>query len=121
MSLMTEIYIAVDHQLHTLAAMGIRAILENVMKEKVGDRPFKALINEFQKDDYLSKRQAQHLDVIIEAEHAAIHRGWKPNDEDISILMNITETIIETVYILPIRLKQVGRRWFERRVQAGGR
>ena len=98
MSLMTEIYVAVEHRLYTLAAMGIRATLENVMKEKVGDRPFKALVNEFQKAGYLSTRQALGLDVIIEAGHAAIHRGWKPTDEDVSTLLNITETLIELVY-----------------------
>jgi hypothetical protein len=86
MSLTTEIYVAVEHRLYTLAAMGIRATFENLMKEKVGDRPFKALVNEFQKAGYLSPRQALSLDVIIEAGHAAIHRGWNPTDEDVFTL-----------------------------------
>lgn len=110
MSLMTEIYIAVEHRLYTLAAMGIRAALENVMKEKVGGRPFKALVKEFQKSGYLSTRQALSLDVIIEAGHAAIHRGWQPNDEDVSTLLNITETLIETVYLHEDRARNLDKR-----------
>ncbi len=110
MSLVTEIYLAVERRLYTLAAMGIRATLENVMKEKVGDRPFKVLVNEFQKAGYLSARQAQVLDTIIEAGHAAIHRAWKPNDEDVSTLLNITETLIEIVYIHEGQARDLGKR-----------
>jgi hypothetical protein len=110
MSLMTEIYIAVEQRLYTLAAMGIRATLENVMKEKVGDRPFKVLVNEFQKAGYLSTRQALSLDVIIEAGHAAIHRGWQPNEEDVSTLLNITESMIETVYLHEDRARNLDKR-----------
>lgn len=110
MSLVSEIYTAVDHKLFTLAAMGIRATLENVMKEKVGDHPFKILVNEFQKAGYLSTRQALSLDVIIEAGHAAIHRGWQPNDDDISTLLNLTETLIEMVYLHEDRARNLDKR-----------
>src|SRR5216683_2296590 len=64
--LMHEVYSAVEYNLLRLAAMGIRAALENVMKEKVGDRPFRVLVDEFQKAGYLSTRQALNLDTIIE-------------------------------------------------------
>ena len=110
MSLMTEIYVAVEYRLNTLAAMGIRATLETVMKEKVGDRPFKVLINKFQKEGYLSTRQASSLDVIVEAGHAAIHRGWKPNDDDISTLLSITKTLIEIVYLHEDRARDLDKR-----------
>lgn len=110
MSLMTEIYLAVEHRLYSLAAMGIRATLEVVMKEKIGDRPFKVLVNEFQKAGYLSTRQALNLDVMIEAGHAAVHRGWKPDEEDISTLLNITETLIEIIYLHEDRAKNLDKR-----------
>src|ERR1051325_11664037 len=75
--LIKEVYIAAQNNLLRIAAMGIRAILENVMKEKVGDRTFKKLIDEFQKAGYVSTRQAGTLDSILEAGHAAIHRDWE--------------------------------------------
>lgn len=110
MSLIKEIYVAVEHRLYTLAAMGIRATLENVMKEKIGDRPFKVLVSEFQKAGYLSIRQAEHLGVIIEAGHAAIHRGWNPDEKDISTLLNISETLIEMVYLHEDRTRDLDKR-----------
>jgi hypothetical protein len=90
--------------------MGIRAALENVMKEKVGDRPFKVLVDEFQKAGYLSIRQALNLGSIIEAGHAAIHRGWEPTDEDIHTLLDITESIIQTVYLHEDRARELDKR-----------
>ena len=98
-SLMNEIYSAYRCNLFRLAAMAIRAALENIMKEKIGDRPFKSLIDEFQKAGYLSTRQSLNLDIIIEAGHATIHRGWVPTKEDVDTLLDITESLIETVYL----------------------
>jgi hypothetical protein len=110
MAVLAEIYSAIEHKLFTLAAMGIRTVLENVMKEKIGDRPFKVLVDEFQKAGYLSKRQASSLDVLIEAGHAAIHRGWQPNDADIRIIVDITEALIETVFLHEDRALDLDKR-----------
>jgi hypothetical protein len=108
--LMGEVYVAVQNGLGRLAAMGIRATLENVMKEKIGDCNFKVAIDEFQKGGYLSMRQALSLDSIIEAGHAAVHRGWEPTDDDINTLLDITESIIETVYLHEHRAQELDKR-----------
>ncbi len=108
--LMSEVYLAVQNNLGRLAAMGIRATLENVMKEKIGDCNFKVAIDEFQKAGYLSMRQALSLDSIIEAGHAAVHRGWEPTDDDINTLLDITELIIETVYLHEHRAQELDKR-----------
>ena len=98
--LMYEVYAAVQNDLLCLAAMGIRATLENVMRTKVGDhRSFKVLVDEFQKAGYLSTRQAATLNSIVEAGHAAVHRAWKPTADDIATLLDITESVIETAYL----------------------
>jgi hypothetical protein len=109
--LLTEVYSAVQNDLRCLAAMGIRAILEVVMRNKVGDqRTFKVLLDEFQKAGYLSTRQAGSLDSILEAGHAAIHRGWEPTDEDIAALLDITEAVIETTYLHERRAQALEKR-----------
>jgi hypothetical protein len=57
--------------------MGIRSALENVMIDRVGDqRYFKINMDAFQKAGYLSVRQRGSLESILEAGHAATHRGW---------------------------------------------
>lgn len=98
--LMREIYVAVLNNSRRLAAMGIRAALESVMIERVRDRGnFKENMKAFQEAGYLSVRQAMTLDSILDAGHAAIHRGWEPTSEDVAMLLDITESIVEIVYL----------------------
>lgn len=100
--LLQEVYIAVQNGSRRLAAMGIRAALEHVMIEKVGDHgSFSVNIAKFQQDGHIAANEAEHLAAILDAGHATIHRGWKPEACDISTLLDITEGIINTVYIHP--------------------
>lgn len=98
--LMRETYIAVQNGLMRLAAMGVRATLEHVMIEKVGDRNnFQDNLDAFQQGGFISERSKTSLKRILEAGHAAIHRAWEPSKEDVSTLLDITEIIIATVYV----------------------
>jgi hypothetical protein len=101
---------AVQNDSRRLAAMGIRAALESVMIEKVGDRGnFKANMIAFQEAGYLSLRQAISLESILEAGHATIHRGWEPTNDDITTLLDITESIIESVYLHENRVRALDK------------
>lgn len=98
--LMREVYTAIQNDSRRLAAMGIRAALEGVMIEKVGDnRSFENNMDTFEKAGYLSVRQRGTLEHILEAGHAAMHRGWEPTHNEIATLLDITESIIEEVYL----------------------
>ena len=91
--------------------MGIRAVLEAVMRDRVGDHGnFKAMVDEFQKAGYLSLRQAGSLDSILEAGHASIHRGWESTEQDITTLLDITEAVIETTYLHERRAQDLDSR-----------
>jgi hypothetical protein len=91
-NLMREIYAAVQNGLTRLAAMGIRAALESVMIDKVGDKnSFKTNLDAFQGADYLSVRQRGHLEIILNVGHAAMHREWNPTGNDVKVLLDITE------------------------------
>jgi hypothetical protein len=71
-----------------------------MMIEKVGDRrTFKEKVDAFQQAGYLSLRQAINLQSILDAGHATIHRGWEPTEKDVNTLLDITESIIATVYL----------------------
>jgi hypothetical protein len=110
-SLMKEIYTAVQNGSTKLVAMGIRAVLESVMIERVGDQgTFKSNMDAFQKAGYLSLRQAGTLDSLLEAGHAAIHRGWEPKNDDIVTLLDITENLIETVYLHEHRARDLDKK-----------
>ena len=109
--LMNEVYTAVQNNLLRLASMGIRTTLEYVMRGKVGAQPtFKKLVLEFQSAGYLSERQVHTLDLLLEAGHATIHRGWEPGEKDIATLLDMTESIVETAYLHEWRAKDLDKR-----------
>ena len=98
--LLGEIYVALHNDQRALAAMGIRALLENVMIEKIGDqRSFGANLREFEANGYVSRIQRERLETIFEAGHAAMHRLYKPSKEDLVTLVDIAESIVESIYI----------------------
>lgn len=98
--LLTEIYVALQNDQRTLAAMGIRALLEKVMIEKCGDHgTFTANIKEFENHGYVSRMQRERLETILEAGHAAMHRLYKPSKKDLVTLVDIAESLVESIYI----------------------
>lgn len=98
--LLSEIYVALQNDQRTLAAMGIRALLEKVMIEKCGDHgSFWENVKEFETRGYVSRIQRERLETILEAGHAAIHRLYKPTKEDLVTLVDITESLVESIYI----------------------
>ena len=98
--LLSEIYVALQNDQRALAAMGIRALLEKVMIEKCGDGgSFWENVKEFEKQGYVSRIQRERLETILETGHAAIHRLYKPTKDDLITLVDIAESLIESIYI----------------------
>jgi hypothetical protein len=98
--LMEEIYTALQNGSRRLVVMGTRAVLETIMVSKTGDQGvFQKNVDAFQAAGYLSVLQSHTVGVILDAGHATIHRGWKPTDADVSAIMDITESVIETTYL----------------------
>jgi len=98
--LVREIYTALHGDCLRLAAMGVRALLESVMIDRVKDQgSFHANLAEFQKKEYISPHQKTILDSTLELGHASIHRGYAPSREDVTQALDITETLIQTIYV----------------------
>ncbi|MCF6258307.1 MAG: DUF4145 domain-containing protein [Gammaproteobacteria bacterium] len=98
--LLQEIYVALQNNQPRLAAMGVRSLIETIMIAKTGDNgTFAKNISEFENLGYVSTLQRERMEAILEAGHAAIHRAFEPRQEDIITLLDITEHIIETVYL----------------------
>lgn len=109
--LLREIYTALQNDLPSLAAMGVRGLLEQVMITKVGDLgSFGANISAFEKIGYVSTKQRERLETILDAGHATIHRAFEPKIADIVTLVDISEHIIETVYLHESKVTQLKAR-----------
>ena len=105
-----EIYIALQNDSPRLAVLGIRALLEMVMVDKVGDQgSFGKNTTEFLNQGFISKKQKEVLDKILEIGHATMHRGYSPNIRELLRLVDITESIIETIYINEEKAKIISK------------
>jgi len=98
--LLKEIYVAIQNAQPYLAAMGIRALLEQIMINKVKDNgTFTENLRKFEEAGYVSPLQRQQLETILEAGHAAIHRGYKPLEDDLATLVDLTEVLVQSIYL----------------------
>jgi len=116
--LLKEIYIALQNNLSSLATMGVRSLIEKIMISKTGDQgSFVKNITEFQRLGYVSPLQRERLEAILEAGHAAIHRAFSPKTVDVITLVDITEHIVESVYLHDSKIAALKRRVPPRKIK----
>ena len=85
-----------------LAAMGVRAILEQVVITTVGDQgSFKTNIHALATAGHISTKSVDTVMSALEVGSAAIHRGHCPDLKDIRDVCAIIENIVEGLYIVP--------------------
>jgi hypothetical protein len=98
-SLLYEIYQAVYGEQYRLAAMGIRALLEQIMVSKVGDLgSFEKQLDAFEEAGYISFIQRDAMKATLEVGHAAMHRAYKPTEEDVKLALDVVEGIMAPLY-----------------------
>jgi hypothetical protein len=106
-----ETYVAVQNASYSLAAMGVCAALELIMIDKVGDKgTFKAGLAAFLATGHISTRHADSLVSVLDAGHAAIHRGWLPSQRDVAILLDVMESVVESVYLHEVGAQELAQR-----------
>ena len=98
-ALLMEIFQAVDGGQYRLAAMGIRALLEQVMIFKIGDLPtFDEKLDEFQKQGYISLIQRDSMRATLDVGDAAMHRGFRPTEQELSIALDVVEGVFAPIF-----------------------
>lgn len=109
--LMNEVYEVIYGGQYRLAAMGIRAALEQVMIMKVGDnRTFDNNLNAFQSEGYISAVQRESMHATLDFGHAAIHRGFVPSEKDLTVALDIVEGVLAPIFGHPDEAKGLRRR-----------
>jgi hypothetical protein len=110
-SLLHEIYQAVRGGQHRLAAMGVRALLEQVMVSKVGDLgSFEKQLNAFQDGGYISFIQRDAMKATLEVGHAAMHRAFNPTEHDLKVALDVVEGIMAPLYAHQIEAEKMAER-----------
>ena len=97
--LLEEVYQAIDGGQLRLAAMGIRALLEQVMIAKIGDlKTFDEKLDAFQAGGFISLLQRDAMANTLEIGHAAMHRAFKPTEPELHIALDIVKSIFGAIY-----------------------
>lgn len=115
-----EICKAIDYGMPGLAAMGIRALLDDVMNKTVGDiGGFERKICAMLEAGYISIKQKEVLLDVLELGHAAIHRGYTPHINDVEIAFDIIENMVDIILHSDSRSKHLKKKIPERKAEKG--
>lgn len=95
-----EIYSSLKAGNLRLSVLGVRALLEQIMLEHVGDQgTFQKNLDAFEAAGFLSRVQREALGPVIEAGHASMHRGFKASGQEVEAILDVTENVIESIYV----------------------
>lgn len=109
--LLHEIYSAMAAEHFRLAAMGVRALIEFVIVDRVGDNgTFEKNLTALHDAGYISERQKEMVKTALDVGSAAIHRNHEPSEEDVNFGLSIGETLLQTVYVQEPQSVDVGKR-----------
>jgi len=98
--LLREVYVALQNDCCSIAAMGIRALLERLMIEHVEDQgSFGGNLDAFERAGYVGPRQKAIIEATLEVGHASIHRNYNPTLQDVTHVLDIAENIIQSIYV----------------------
>lgn len=110
-ALSDEIYEALASGSNQLATMGIRALVERLMVDQVGDQgSFEKNIQTFFNAGHVAPNQQMIFrETLVEAGHAAMHRSFEPSVDTVNTLLDILEGIMHTIYFAPKLAEQVNK------------
>jgi hypothetical protein len=86
----------------SVAAMGLRAIIDRVCDDKVGDvGGFDKKLGALVAGEFISSRERDILLAALETAHAAAHRAHRPSTDELSRLLDIVEHLLQGIHVLP--------------------
>jgi len=107
-----EVYGALDADLRTLAAVGIRTTFD-VASSLLGideKLTFAAKLNALVEGGHIGKVDRSRLEGLIDAGNASAHRGWQPKFEDLDVMMEVLEHFVNDAIFAPRRRRALDER-----------
>jgi hypothetical protein len=106
-SLLGEVYKALDNKLLILATIGMRTVFD-CASQKLGADPNQSFAEKLKELTAGNKVGGEEiLSVLADAGSAAAHRGWKPTEGDIYHLMDALENFLERAFVLKHNVRRV--------------
>ena len=107
--ILKEIYQALEAGLSFLPTFGSRTLLDRLLVLIVGDQgSFKKGVDALLKEEKISINEGETLKLIIEAGHAAAHRGWSPDKAKIGTILDTVEALIKRLLVQPELIAELG-------------
>ncbi|WP_400765478.1 DUF4145 domain-containing protein [Methylosinus sporium] len=109
---LNELYGALDADLPMLAGIAVRSCFE-VVAEILGiesELTFQDKLKTLVAQEKLGASAETAISTAIEAGHAATHRGWTPEPDDLNTLVEILEAFIRDTLIEPARRLELHER-----------
>ena len=106
---MEEVYVAVDHGLVVLAAIGARTLLDRAMLLKVKDpkNGFQGKLAAMVAAGHMGREEKDKFLVIADAGSAAAHRAHVPSAKTLDSVLTAVEALLYRLYVLPGEVKEV--------------
>lgn len=93
--LLGEVDQAIQYECYRIATMGLRAVLDIYMTEKVGDvGGFKAKLKALQEAGFLALQHREIIEAALEVGDASAHRGHQPTPEAVNAVLDIVENVL---------------------------
>ena len=97
-----EIYKSLETESHYLATFGSRTLIDRLIVLTVGDKGnFVQGLKALQDEGKISQHERDILEPVIQAGHAAAHRGWEPSKEQLKFILDTVEGLIYRLLVLP--------------------
>jgi hypothetical protein len=111
--LMQWVYDAVNSRSLTLAAIGLRMVIERVIVTRVGEREnegLKGKLGRFVVEGFAGTRETEVLYAVIDAGSAAAHRGYAPSGVDMDTMIRVVESLLQRLYVFEYEASQLKSR-----------
>ena len=97
---LADVYAAFSSGHTWLACVGARSVLEHVMIEQAaGDQgSFARNLSAFQAAGHINPGEKHRFETVLEAGHAATHRGFRPKQDEVSLVLDLLSNVLERVY-----------------------
>jgi hypothetical protein len=98
--LLVEVYAALHSGAPSLAAMGVRAVIETLLVNSVGDQgSFAKNLALLHSKGLISRLDVEHLGEVLDIGSAAIHRAHIPSVKDVLSALDIAETLAKRIHL----------------------
>jgi len=97
-----EIYKSLQTGSHYLATFGSRTLIDRLIVLTVGDKGnFTKGLTALRDEGKISQHERDILEPVLQAGHAAAHRGWAPTKDQLAIILDTVEGLLHRLLVLP--------------------